>query len=277
MLLNIAAFVYQTTNTVNWIRRRHPQYWPSQAIPIVLDAFLGSTVPGPFTLDFVHSSYLSSRQWHRLLTSGFLHGGMLHLFLNMDALRRLPSWLETGLGAPLYLTTFLVSIVTGNLLQMASAHDVLDRTLCLGASGGICGLYGLMFVCLTRMGNRTAASRVLRGMGMLFLYGLLVEGISNAGHMGGFAGGLLIGLLCGPSYQRSYSLRRKNSLEVDLSPRDYRSVMGYDKVPTDRGLVPLPVLWVTIVFALASQARFRTIPGLVVAGLLKPGSVSAQL
>lgn len=276
-MLNVLAFFYQTFSSVDWIRQQHPFFWPSQALPIVLDALMGSSVPGPFALDFIHSNAVSRLQPHRLLSSGFLHGGILHLLVNMDTLRRLPSWLETGIGAPLYVTVFLVSIVTGNLGHSYSMYNVFDKSMCLGSSGGICGLYGLMYVSLLKMGNSRAASSTIKGLVLLLLYGLLFDNISNAAHVGGFLGGALVALLCGPSYGSSYSLRRKWSLQADVWPRDYRAVMGFGAKPSNSGLIPLPVMWALAVAGLATQARFRAIPKFILMGLWKPGSLRALL
>jgi membrane associated rhomboid family serine protease len=277
LILNVLAYLYQTISSVDWIRRRHPSFWPTQAISIVFDSLLGSSVPGLFTLDFVHSNAASRLQPHRFFTSGFLHGGIFHLLVNMDTLRRLPAWVETGLGAPLYLTAFLVSIVTGNLGHTFATYDVMEKAMCLGSSGGICGLYGLMYVSLLKMGNSRAATSIIKGLGLLLLYGFVFENISNAAHVGGFLGGAAVGVLCGPKYGKSYSLRRKWSVEVDASSRGYRQAMGFGTKPSRSGLVPLPVVWIAALVALGLQARFRTIPKLILQGLLRPGSLHSML
>lgn len=277
IVLNVLMYLYQALNGIYAIHQRHSSLWKQYAVPIVLDSIWGSAAPSPFTMDFVFSQRWSLKQPHRYVTSGFLHGGLVHLLLNMDALRRLPAWLETGLGRPLYLTTFLVSIVTGNLCYALLAIDspAMTHALCLGASGGICGLYGLMYVSLVRMGNLTASNRVLKGMGMLLFYGLFMESISNAAHVGGFVGGLAVALLCGPSsYPKSYTLRRKWSLEVDPFSRDYGQVMGFGVRPA-RGLLSLKAFWFVVVMIAVWQPQWRTMPLLVWKGLRHPGSVRA--
>jgi membrane associated rhomboid family serine protease len=290
MLLNTAMFMYQTVNTVQWIAVRYPNYWPSQATFIVWDTLRGSTtMTGPLTRGFLNAPVLSKFQPHRYLTAGFLHGNLLHLLLNMDRLRRVPAWVETGLGQPLYLSTYIVSIVAGNVahcyltLNGAGAATAATTT-CMGASGGICGLYGLMFTALVRMGNGQATASLLKGMGLLVLYGLLLSGtsnsFSNAAHFGGFLGGVVMGLLCGPRYQRNYAVRRKWSLEVDNQPRDYQKAMGFGNRPTKSGLVPLSILWTGIIAALlllsADRGRYQAIPKIIVQGLLKPGSLTSS-
>ena len=126
------------------------------------------------------------------------------------------------------------------------------------------------------MGNHAAAWSVIKGMGLLFLYGLVSTNISNAGHVGGFVAGTVLAVVAGPSYRRSYALRRKNTLQVDAYARDYRTAMGYDKVPSARGWVPLSWLWVAALVGLAAEPRFRAMPGLVWRGLRFPGSLSGM-
>lgn len=106
---------------------------------------------GAFTMDFAHQTLLSSIQPHRLITSGFLHGSILHLAFNMRYLWSIPSFLEEGLGRLLYLSTYLASVVAGNLAHSSVASSgPAALGLCLGASSGICGLQGLMFIMLNR-------------------------------------------------------------------------------------------------------------------------------
>jgi membrane associated rhomboid family serine protease len=273
--INLFMFVYQTVNTVHFIARRNPGYWPRYALSIILDTLLGSTnVRGPLTTDFVHISYLSNRQPHRFLTAGFLHGDIIHLLLNLDAMRRLPSWLEAGLGTTLFVTTFLVAIVTGNIGHSIVMAPTAPRTLCLGASGGICGLYGLMYVALTKMGQSRGALSILQNMALLFLFGFFIEAISNAGHIGGFIGGIIMGILCVPRYQKDYQMRRKNSLQADNSPAAYRQVMGFGIAPSKRGFLPVQAIWIATVLLLVVEPRFQAIPANIVRGLLNPGSLS---
>jgi Rhomboid family len=176
----------------------------------------------------------------------------------------------------LYITTYLYSIIAGNVMDMMINLKA-QQTYCLGASGGICGLYGLMFVCLVRMGNTSAASRIARGMVIILLYGVIFANISNASHVGGFLMGLVIGILSGPSYTKDYSMIRKNSLQVDVLDKDYRQVIGYDKKPSKHGLVPIQLVWIaSIMFLLvqvgslsSSSSFYRSIPASILRGFAK--------
>lgn len=266
--LNIIFFFYQVVNSVNYLRRKHPAYWPGRALAMIGDVLLGTSILGPFTLDFVHHAALSRWQPHRYLTAGFLHGSLMHLLVNMNSLRQTPSWLETGLGWPVFVTTFLVGIITGNIWH---SWSTLDNSMCLGASGGICSLYGLMFVSLIKMGNSAMGTRVLKSMGVLLLLGFMFPNVSNAAHIGGFLGGIAMGVLVCPSYRKSYSLSRKNSLEVDFADREYRVAMGFGKVPSRRGLVPVSLLLAVALVVLATNPLLRGIPLQIIRGIFQPG------
>lgn len=268
VFVNIAFFSYQVVNSVNFLRRKYPACWPGQALAMIGDVLVGTSILGPFTADFVHHGTLSHWQPHRYFTAGFLHGSFMHLLVNMNSLRQAPNWLETGLGWPLFITTFLVGIVTGNVWH---SWSTLDNSMCLGASGGICALYGLMFTALVKMGNTAMGTRVLKSMGVMLLIGFVLPKVSNAAHIGGFLGGIAIGILCCPSYRKSYTLSRKNSLEVDFADREYRQAMGFGKVPSRRGLVPVSFLWALAIVALFVNPLYRRIPLQIYRGILQPG------
>ena len=234
---------------------------------------------GPFFLDYAHQSYpLSHFQKHRYLSSGFLHGSFLHLFMNLRAMLSLPSWLEDGIGKGLYLTAYLTAIVTGNIAHtLSTIGDLSGRaasSLCIGASGGITGLYGLMLASLMKMGNDSAVNIVLRQMMWLLAFGFLVPNVSNAGHVGGFLGGWLIGYLFGPGYERSYTLNRIGGGR-DHADWEFRQMMGPGVYPSfDKAIFPLKYLWYSIGLAVLAKPQFRAIPFALVKGVLEPGSLS---
>ena len=52
-------------------------------------------------------------EWYRIVTSGFLHAGPLHLFLNMFVLYILGTILEEGIGTVRMLGIYFVSLLAG--------------------------------------------------------------------------------------------------------------------------------------------------------------------
>ncbi|KAL7490208.1 hypothetical protein ACHAW6_015976 [Cyclotella cf. meneghiniana] len=235
---------------------------------------------GPFFIDFAHQPYpLSYFQKHRYLTSGFLHGSLIHLGMNIRALLSLPTWLENGIGKGVYVSAYLVAIVTGNIAHTLSTLGELpgrsSSSLCIGASGGICGLYGLMFASLWRMSNSGAAIRVFQQMLWLVAFGWLVPNLSNAAHVGGFIGGCFVGYLFGPGFSRSYSLMRRGDRAIDYADPEFRSVMGPGKYPDAyKAHIPLKYLWAGFVAAMLIRPDLQVVPIAVVKGILKPGALS---
>jgi membrane associated rhomboid family serine protease len=216
ILSNILLYFYQILTTIMYLQRKYPSYWPSHAAEIVIDSVwgAGSTAMGsPLANAFGFSVSLAKAQPFRYLTSGFFHANFIHLAVNMDSLRRQPSWLETGLGTPLYVSTFLWSIVAGNIMYVSHSTNPFDRNIIMGASSGISGLFGLMWVCLARMNNGgRATGYLIRGMGTLLLLTMWSDSISMTSLVGGFVCGVVTGLLCGPRYVKDYAMVRLSLL-----------------------------------------------------------------
>lgn len=274
LTLHWLFFLYQTVTTVNTIRKGHRSYWPKHAFSILSDVLLGASIAGPYKKDFLYSNALGQRQPHRFLTSGFVHHSIIHFLVDMIAIQNQPSWLAMGLGGPLYLTAYMSSIVSGNVAQRWYSKNPFDRTICMGSNGAIGGIYGLMYVQLMKMETSRGILRVMKGMGLVFLFGTLFDNVNPVAQFGGFAGGALVGILCAPGYKKSYSLTRKNSVEVDPLSREYRQEVGYGILPTRGGWVPLPIYWAVTAAALfLADDKYRMIPAKIFTGLWNPGSL----
>src|SRR5579862_6826589 len=139
-------------------------------------------------------------QWWRLLTAGFLHGGLLHILMNSWVLFDLGAQTEETFGTSRYLVFYFVSTVTGFL-----ASYWWSPALSIGASAGITGLIGAMIAHGVR--ERSAYGAAVRGMYTRWAVYILLMGllpffsIDNAAHIGGLAGGFLVAYVAGtPSY-----------------------------------------------------------------------------
>lgn len=275
MALQILFYGYQILTTITMVKRKFPAYWPEHAIEMIVDSVWGSAVVnGPLTNTFGFSAaFANANVPYRYLTSGVFHSGLLHLLVNLFVMGNQAPWLATGLGGPLYATTFLGSIVAGNFCHTLNSPDRLfDVGIVLGSSAGIAGLFGLMFVCLTRIArvnptNGGASSgQLFRGMAILIGLGVWMDNVSVAMTVGGFVGGILIGILCGPRYDKDYAMRRKNSAGYDPANRDYRRIMGFGIMPTP-GRISLNVFWAGILALAASKPGCRNVPLAIVRGL----------
>ena len=143
-----------------------------------------------------------SGDWWRLLTSTFLHGGLMHVLANMYGLLFVGIFLEPLLGKTKFLTIYLL---TGLLASIASIWWY-EATISVGASGAIFGLYGLFLAfMLTKVfpaefGKAFLVSTVIF-VGYNLLMGL-VGGIDNAAHIGGLLSGFTIGLVLYPTIKK---------------------------------------------------------------------------
>lgn len=82
---------------------------------------------------------VNRREWHRMITSGFLHGGVFHLLVNMYVLFNFGGILEPYLGTGKFLFIYMISLLGGNLWAlMENRRNSLYRAL--GASGATAGI-----------------------------------------------------------------------------------------------------------------------------------------
>lgn len=86
-------------------------------------------------------------QWHRMITSGFLHGNPSHLFINMFVLFSFGMKLEGYLGLTSFLIIYFASLLGGSAFAFFSNRNNMNYRA-LGASGATSGLltaYSLHF------------------------------------------------------------------------------------------------------------------------------------
>ena len=125
-------------------------------------------------------------EWYRIVTSGFLHAGILHLGVNMWALWILGKVTEQILGRTRMGLIYMVSLLAGSFgALVASPHQVT-----LGASGAIFGLMGGLLIAGKSRGVLMRDSGLLGVLGFnLALTFFLSSYLSVGGHIGGLVGG----------------------------------------------------------------------------------------
>jgi membrane associated rhomboid family serine protease len=134
---------------------------------------------------------VANGDYWRIVTSGFLHAGLLHIFFNMYLLYLLGNMLEPAIGSVRFALVYFVSLFAGSLGALIVSPD----TLTVGASGAVFGLMGAAAVELSARGINPMET----GIGGLIIFNLLFSfvfsGISIGGHIGGLIGGALTGFL----------------------------------------------------------------------------------
>jgi membrane associated rhomboid family serine protease len=134
---------------------------------------------------------VASGEWWRILTSAFLHTGLIHLALNMAALYVFGTPLERALGGVRFAVLYLASLAAGSFgVLLLSPHS-----LTVGASGAIFGLLGAILVGQRAAGISFRSSGILSLLVINLVFTFAVPGISIGGHLGGLAGGLAAGSL----------------------------------------------------------------------------------
>ena len=137
-------------------------------------------------------------EYHRLWTlisASFLHGGILHIFFNMAALRQLASVVNREFGVYRMFIIYTVSGIIGFFISYLAGV-----VLTIGASASVCGLVGaVLFYGKSRGGiyGRNLYRQISVWVIFLFVFGLIVPGINNWGHGGGILAGIILGYLLG--------------------------------------------------------------------------------
>ncbi|MBQ8983776.1 MAG: rhomboid family intramembrane serine protease [Lachnospiraceae bacterium] len=150
-------------------------------------------------------------EWYRLLSSMFLHADFRHISNNMISLLLLGNVLEPMIGKWKYLCLYIVSGIAGGLLSLLTG-GFYDNTMSIGASGAIFGIMGGILISKIVMRDKLPGISLGWMIWMCIssiIDGFQTEGIDNAGHIGGFIGGLVMGGLF-IWYQKCTNSGRKN-------------------------------------------------------------------
>ena len=149
--------------------------------------YLGGT--GTIPIDGYH-------RWWTLLSANYLHGGILHIFMNMMALRQLAGFVTKEYGIYRMIVIYTGTGVLGFLVSYLAGVEYT-----IGASAAVCGLIGsILYYAKSRGGEYGQAiyRQVITWVIILFLIGFVGRGyINNWGHAGGLLSGILIGFLVG--------------------------------------------------------------------------------
>ena len=139
--------------------------------------------------------------WWTVLSAGWLHGSMLHLVFNMMAVRNLAPPTADIYGAPRMIIIYSIASITGFLLSSVMGLYGIPKfgaSLTLGASAPIFGLLGAVMYYGRRSGSSMVHAQA-KGYALgFFVFGLILPGVDNAAHAGGFIGGYLAGMVLDP-------------------------------------------------------------------------------
>jgi rhomboid protease GluP len=166
---------------------------------------LGFLSPGSYSLLMFGAAgaipVFELNRWWTVLSAGWLHAGLLHIFFNVLWIRQLaPSVGELyGPGRMVIIYTigcvigFTLSSTAGELLAFVPIRFLQGGQLTVGASAPIFGLLGALVYYGRRTGSSAVYSQAWNLAVVMFIFGFIMPGIDNYAHAGGFLGGYAAG------------------------------------------------------------------------------------
>jgi rhomboid protease GluP len=136
------------------------------------------------------NSLIKSGEYYRLITSMFLHGGIIHLALNMYALYVIGPIIEKLFGKIKFILIYFIGGITASLFSY-----LFSTSVSIGASGAIFALLGAALVFGIKM-RKNIGRDFLRNIFSVIVVNLIIgfsiPNVDNFGHLGGLIGGTLI-------------------------------------------------------------------------------------
>ncbi len=143
-----------------------------------------------------NNAILQGGEWYRLISSAFLHGSPLHLFMNMYALYAVGPAVIGMFRTSGFWIIYIFGAIAGSLGSLGITHYLGQNTLSVGASGAIFALIGASLVYFLVTKNRLLQREFLMIIGLNLLIGFVPgTNIDNWAHLGGLVGGIIIGAI----------------------------------------------------------------------------------
>ena len=216
------------------------------------------------------AAVLIDREYWRLATAPFLHGGLAHLGFNMLALWAAGRQLSRLLGNAQFGLVYAATALCGSA---ASLHVAGQISVSVGASGAVFGVLGALLAVSWQYRHRLPphdSRRLWTGLGLFVVYslvhGLAQTNVDNAAHIGGLAAGLLLGLLLRGRFDDAVAAGRRTLL-AGLAMAATGTAVAYGVLTT-----PIPRVWPGQLYEAQEMLRVvapqfqQTFQGLEVAG-----------
>ncbi len=200
---------FQPVMPTPWARRDSMPMMVTQAIfGINVAVFVGMLLSGASPMSPSSASLLAwganygpytlTGDWWRLLTSCFVHIGIIHIAFNMWCLWSLGAMAERLYGRVTFACVYLLCGISGSLGSVLWHHS---PTISAGASGAIFGLAGALIASL-KLGEfsfggmaQGSMQSLIMFVGYNVVFGALSGRTDNACHAGGLVAGLVLGAL----------------------------------------------------------------------------------
>lgn len=164
---------------------------------------------------------VSGQVW-RMITSAFLHANIIHIVMNMYYFFQIGGIVERFYGEKKFFIIYILTAILASIFSLASNVIFMGYSnISVGASGAIFGLLGLILSASWKGSRDPFHSGLPFDYKQLIPYvlinlafGFIFPGINNAAHIGGFIGGVVLGLVVRPEIGYSSG---KNSILINLA------------------------------------------------------------
>ena len=143
-------------------------------------------------------------RWWTVLSAAWLHGSLLHIFFNMYWIRQLAPSVGELYGPGRMIVIYTIASIVG-FAASSIAGEVITflpflqgARLTVGASAPIFGLLGALVYYGRRSGSGVVHGQAMSLAVVMFVFGLIMPGIDNYAHGGGFLGGFLAAMWLDP-------------------------------------------------------------------------------
>jgi rhomboid protease GluP len=136
---------------------------------------------------------ISGGEYFRLVSAMFLHGGLMHLAVNMYSLYAIGPMVEKVYGKKKYIAIYFLAGICASIFSYSFSTSV-----SIGASGAIFGLLGAVLVFAIKSKGKTGIGFIKSILSVIFIniiIGITLPNIDNFAHMGGLIGGMIISFL----------------------------------------------------------------------------------
>lgn len=134
-------------------------------------------------------------RWWSLISAGYLHGGILHIFFNMMVLYQIAPFIVQEYGTNRMLIIYTLGSITGFYVSYLAGVQ-----FTIGASAGLFAMIGAILYYAKSRGG-AYGQMIVKSIGGwvigLFIFGFIFPGINNWAHGGGLAGGIALAFWLG--------------------------------------------------------------------------------
>lgn len=133
---------------------------------------------------------ISKGEYYRLITCMFLHGGLIHVALNMYSLYIIGPLVERVYGRVKYISIYFIAGIASSLFSY-----IFSNSISIGASGAIFGLLGatlLFAITIKKTVGKEFYNNIVQVIIINLIIGFSIPNIDNFGHIGGMLGGITL-------------------------------------------------------------------------------------